>query len=310
MTGGYCQAGHGADGGKREQSPKPAADTGQSVAVVTGGTGGIGRWIALGLARAGYHLVLIGRDRPRGEAAQTWITEQVPHATIDLLIADLSVLAATRAAGRCILSRYPKISVLINNAGVFDMKPVTTVEGYNRVLATNLLSPFVLTQVLLPSLRAAAPSRIVNIGSSMSDRTWISPHHLMLGQRWTKVRAYSQSKLALMMITFALSRRMEGTGVVANVVHPGLVATGLVRTGGVIGVVWRCIARIALTEAQGADTPLYVALAPEFAAISGVYVKKHRAVRPNRQALDPGLVEDVWAATEHLAAWPDHAVPT
>jgi NAD(P)-dependent dehydrogenase (short-subunit alcohol dehydrogenase family) len=291
-------------------SPRSIIGVEQSVAVVTGGTGGIGRWIALGLVRAGYHVVLIGRDQARGEAARTWIAEQTSRASIDLVIADLSVLAATRAAGLSLLSRYPKIAVLINNAGAFDIKPVTTSEGYNRVLATNLLSPFVLTQVLLPALRAAAPSRIVNVGSSMSDRARITPHHLMLRRRWTSVRAYSQSKLALMMITFALSRRMKGTGVVANVVHPGLVATRLVRTGGVIGIVWRCMAWIALTEAQGADTPLYAALAPEFAAVSGVYIKKRRVVRPNRQALDRALVEDVWAATEHLAAWPDHAIQT
>jgi retinol dehydrogenase-14 len=310
MTGEYYQASQCADGGKEGQSTKSTVDLGQSVAVVTGGTGGIGRWIALGLVKAGYHVVLIGRDRARGEAARTWIAEQASQASMDLVIADLSVLAATRAAGLCLLSRYPKIAVLVNNAGAFDITPVTTAEGHNRVLATNLLSPFVLTQVLLPALRAAAPSRIVNIGSSMSDRTRISPHHLMLDRRWTMVRAYSQSKLALMMITFALSRRMEGTGVVANVVHPGLVATRLVRTGGVIGIVWRCIAWIALTEAQGADTPLYAALAPELAAVSGVYIKKRRAVRPNRQALDRGLVEDVWAATERLAARPDHAIQT
>jgi NAD(P)-dependent dehydrogenase (short-subunit alcohol dehydrogenase family) len=291
-----------------ERFPKPAVETRRPIAVVTGGSGGIGRWIALGLARAGYHVVLIGRDRARGEAAQAWIARQTPQATTDLLIADLSVLAATRAAGRCVLSRYSKIAVLVNNAGVFDSEPVTTVEGHNRVLATNLLSPFVLTQMLLPALRAAAPARIVMIGSSMSDRTRISPDHLVLARRWTMVRAYSQSKLALMMITFALSRRLEGTGVVANVVHPGLVATGLVRTGGVIGIAWRCLARVALSEAQGADTPLYAALAPEFATLSGVYVKKRRVVRPNRQALDPGLVEEVWTATERLAASPDYAM--
>lgn len=255
-------------------------------------------------------MVLIGRDRTRGEVAQTWIVGQVPHASTDLLITDLSLLAATRHAGRCILSRYPRIAVLINNAGVFDSRPITTVEGHNRVIATNLLSPFVLTQMLLPGLRAAAPSRIVNIGSSMSDRTRINPHHLVPGRRWTMVRSYSQSKLALMMITFALSRRLAGTGVVANVVHPGLVASGLVRTGGVIGLAWRCIASVALTEAQGAETPLYAALAPEFATLSGVYVKRRRPVRPNRQALNPDLVEEVWAATEDLAAWPGHAMRT
>jgi NAD(P)-dependent dehydrogenase (short-subunit alcohol dehydrogenase family) len=121
------------------------------------------------------------------------------------------------------------------------------------------------------------------------------------------VPAYSQSKLALLMITFALAKRLEGTGVVANIVHPGLVATGLVRSGGLIGAAWRAIAWVARTPEQGADTPLYVALAPEFATTTGVYVKQRRAVTPNRQALDPARVQAVWRATEHLVAAHDGA---
>ncbi len=280
----------------------------QPIAVVTGATGGIGRWTALGLARAGYHVILIGRDRARGEAAQAWIAGQTQRASTELLIADLSLLAATRDAGGFIASRHAKIALLVNNAGIFDAKPVATAEGHNRVLATNLLCPFVLTQVLLPSLRRGAPSRIVNIGSSTSDSARLDPDHLVLGRRWTMLRAYSQSKLAAMMTTFALARRLAGAGVVANVVHPGMVATGLVRTGGIIGLAWRCMSPMALTEEQGADTPLHAALAPEFAAVSGVYLKNRRIAPPNRQALDLALVERVWAATERLAAWPDRAV--
>jgi NAD(P)-dependent dehydrogenase (short-subunit alcohol dehydrogenase family) len=280
----------------------------QPIAVVTGATGGIGRWIALGLARANYHVVMIARDRVRAAAAQTWITQQAPHVITELVIADLSLLASTRDVGEYIMSRHPTIDVLVNNAGIFDAKQVITTEGHERVLATNLLAPFVLTNTLLPALRVGAPSRIVNIGSSTSDRAKIDPDHLLLGKNWTMVRAYGQSKLALMMTTFALSKRLQGTGMVANIVHPGLVATGLVRTGGIIGLVWRGMAPFALSEEQGADTALYAALAPEVGTVSGVYFKNRRAVRPNRQALDPVLVERVWTATERLAANP--AQPT
>lgn len=245
-------------------------------------------------------MILIGRDRARGVATQTWIDRQVPQANTELLIADLSLLSETRNVGKRIAARYSRISVLINNAGVFDSRPIATAEGHDRVLATNLLCPFVLTQVLLPLLVAGAPSRVINIGSSTSDRAQIDPDNLVLGRRWAMRRAYSQSKLALMMTTFALARRLEGTGVVANVVHPGLVATGLVRTGGLIGLVWRGLALTALTEEQGADTPLYAALAPELGSVSGIYLKERLAVPPNRLALDPDLVERVWQATERL----------
>jgi NAD(P)-dependent dehydrogenase (short-subunit alcohol dehydrogenase family) len=274
------------------------------VAIVTGATGGIGRWIALGLARAGHHTILIGRDRACADAAQAWIADRVPHASTETTIADLSLLAATHAVGGEIVARHAKIAVLVNNAGIFDAKRVVTAEGHERVLATNLLSPFVLTRALLPALLAGAPSRIVTVGSSTSDNARLDPERLVLGPRWTMVQAYGQSKLAVMMMTFAFAKRLAGTGVVANVVHPGLVASGLVRTPGIIGLAWRCLAPFALREEQGADTPLAAALAPEFAQASGVYLKSRRAVPPNRQALDPVLVERVWAATQLLADEP------
>jgi NAD(P)-dependent dehydrogenase (short-subunit alcohol dehydrogenase family) len=278
-------------------------------AVVTGATGGIGRFIALGLARAGYRLILICRERVRAEATLAWIAGEAPNSHIDLQIADLSLLSATRKVGSDIAANNPRISLLINTAGVFEARQVRTTEGFDRVLAVNLLSPFVLTQTLLPSLLAGAPSRIVNVGSSTSDHAQIDPDDLVLGPRWTMVRAYSQSKLALMMTSFALAKRLAGTGVTVNVAHPGLVATGLVRSGGIIGLAWRCLAVTALTEEQGADTPLHAALAPELQNVSGVYLKKRRPAPPNPRALDPALQGLVWAATERLVALPGHAGP-
>jgi NAD(P)-dependent dehydrogenase (short-subunit alcohol dehydrogenase family) len=289
---------------------RPTIAVDPPIAVVTGAAGGIGRWIALGLARARHHVILIGREPTRTEEARAWIAGQVADARTEAVIADLSLLSATREAARLILSRHVKIQVLVNNAGVFDARRVMTAEGYDRVLATNLLSPFVLTQALLPGLRRGAPSRIVNVGSSTSDRARIDPDHLVLGRRWAMRRAYSQSKLALMMNSFALAKRLEGSGVVANVVHPGTVATGLVRTGGIIGFVWRCMGRMALTEEQGADTPLYAALASECAGANGLYFKNRRPVPPNRLALDPVLVERVWAATQSLTACAGAATET
>lgn len=271
------------------------------MAIVTGAAGGIGRWIALGLARAGHHTILIGRDSARAEAARGWIAECVPQASTEAMIADLSLLAATRELGEAITARHAKIAVLVNNAGIFEAKRALTAEGQERVLATNLLSPFVLTRALLPALRAGAPSRIVTVGSSTSDRATLDPERLVLGARWAMVEAYGQSKLAAMMMTFAFAQHLAGTGVVANVVHPGLVASGLVRTPGIIGFAWRCMAPFALSEEQGADTPLAAALAPEFANVTGAYLKTRRAVPPNPLARDPVLVERVWAATGRLA---------
>ena len=276
-----------------------------TVCVVTGATGGIGRWIALGLASAGHTVVVLGRDKARGEAALAWIGARVAGAKLDLLTADLSSMAASRLAAMLIDARYGRIGVLVNNAGTFSTTRDVTEEGHDRVLATNHLAAFVLTRALIPALRDAARedghARIVNIGSSTSDRARIDPDDLDGDQSWSMVHSYAQSKLAMMMTTFGWARRLEGTGVVANIVHPGTVVTGLVRAGGAVGIAWRMMGPFISSEEKGADTPLHVALAPEFATLTGQYVKRRKPVTPNRLALDQDLAERVWTATETLA---------
>ncbi len=275
------------------------------VSVVTGATGGIGKWIALGLAQAGHIVVMIGRDRERGDAALAWITARVPTARVELLVADLSSLAATRHAAMLIDARYPMIDILVNNAGIFATKRQETEEGHERVIALNHLSPFILTRALIPALRSATvgghEARIINVGSSMSDRARINPADLEGKRRWGMTRSYSQSKLALMMVTFGWARRLTGTGVTANVVHPGAVATKLIGPTGVAGLAWRVMSPFLLSEEQGADTPLHAALSPDLRTVTGAYIKKRQLARPNRRTLDEALVERVWLATETLA---------
>jgi NAD(P)-dependent dehydrogenase (short-subunit alcohol dehydrogenase family) len=213
----------------------------------------------------------------------------------------LSLLGVTHRVGLAIAAAHPRIGVLVNNAGMFAARRKVTAEGHEAVLAVNHLSPFVLTNALEGALRAGAPSRIVNVGSSTSDRARIDPDDLELTRRWGMVRAYGQSKLAMMMATFARAERLRGSGVVANVVHPGTVATGLIRERGLIGVAWRLMAPFVRTEEQGADTPLHVALAPEWATITGAYVKDRAAARPNKRACDMSLVRRVEGVTRILA---------
>jgi NAD(P)-dependent dehydrogenase (short-subunit alcohol dehydrogenase family) len=224
------------------------------------------------------------------------------------MLADLSLIGETQDAGAKVLSKHHKIHILVNNAGIFDTKRKLTIEGHERVLATNLLCPIVLSEALLPALQNGAPSRIINIGSSTSDSAHVNPQRLELGLKWTMIKAYSQSKLALMMATFYLARRLGRSGVVANVVHPGLVATGLVRADGVIKFAWRCLALFALSEQQGADAPLYAALSSQFSEITGAYIKGHRRAKPNPQALDPTQLELVWKAIERLTGQLDREV--
>ncbi|MGF6754838.1 SDR family oxidoreductase [Paraburkholderia sp. GAS42] len=274
----------------------------RKVSVVTGASGGIGRWIALGLARAGHHVVLVCRDAARGEATAAWIAQHAPASSTELRLVDLSSLYATRDLGQEIVATHPRLSLLVNNAGIFTARRQLTAEGLEMVLAVNHLAPFVLTGALEGALRAGSPSRIVNVGSSTSDHARIDSEDLELRQHWGMVRAYGQSKLAMMMSTFARAERLRGTGVVANVVHPGTVATGLIREKGAIGVAWRLMAPFLRTEEQGADTPLHVALSPAWATTTGAYAKDRAAVRPNARALDPVLVAKVDAATLALVA--------
>jgi NAD(P)-dependent dehydrogenase (short-subunit alcohol dehydrogenase family) len=274
----------------------------QRVSVVTGATGGIGRWIALGLAQADHHVVLVCRDAEKGHTLSAWIRDHAPTASTELRLADLSSLRAARHLGEEIAAAHPRLAVLVNNAGMFTARRTTTVEGHDIVIAVNHLAPLVLTDALEGALRAGRRSRIVNVGSSTSDRARIDPDNLELVRHWGMVRAYGRSKLAMMMSTFVRAQRLRGSGVVANVVHPGMVATGLVRERGAIGFAWRLMGPFLRSGQQGADTPLQVALAADWEAVSGAYVKDRASVRPNRRALDPVLLDQVEAASRALAA--------
>jgi NAD(P)-dependent dehydrogenase (short-subunit alcohol dehydrogenase family) len=273
----------------------------EKTAVLTGATSGIGRWIAVGLARAGYALTLIARDEQRAAATVAWVAARAPAAPpVAVQIADLSSLGETRAVAARILAEVPRLGLLVNNAGVLCAKRQVTGEGHERTLATNLLSPLALTEALLPALQAAAPSRIVMVGSSSSDRARIDPANLELVRGWSMVRAYSQSKLGLLIESRALAERLAGSGVTVNTVHPGLVATDIVRQGGVVGLAWKIMAPFSLTPEQGAETPLYACLAPEMAGQTGLYLKRRKPATPNPLVGDTALTDRVNTAVARL----------
>jgi NAD(P)-dependent dehydrogenase (short-subunit alcohol dehydrogenase family) len=274
----------------------------QKIAVITGATSGIGRWIALGVARAGYHVVMIARDAGRGTATQQWIAERARGASTEVVLADLSSLVQTRTAAAAIAERNPRIDLLVNNAGLITAHREVTSEGHERILAVNHLAPFVLTGALEWALRDAAPARVVNVGSASSDRvSSLDIDDLEGERRWQPLRAYGQSKLAIMMVTFERARRLAGTGVDVNVVHPGVVSTEIGAVPGLIGFGWSLLRPFMIKAEQGADTPLHMALASELAGTTGVYFKKRQPVRPNCLALDRALVTRLWDETVRLA---------
>jgi len=282
------------------------ADMHGKTVLITGANQGIGKVSAIELGKMGAKLILVCRNAEKAKAAVADI-QRAGAKDVDLLIGDMGSQADIRRIAAEVLARHDRLDVLLNNAGVLVTSRRETVDGIEETLAINHLGYFLLTNLLTDLLKKSAPARVVSVSSRAHRGAKVSWDDIQLKKGWGSMRAYSQSKLALMMVTFTFAKRLAGTGVVANVVHPGMVATGLVRTGGVIGLVWRCLAVTALTEERGADTPLYAALAPELATASGVYFKNRRPAPPNRRALDPVLQGRVWRATEGLAVLRDGA---
>jgi NAD(P)-dependent dehydrogenase (short-subunit alcohol dehydrogenase family) len=276
----------------------------QKVAVLTGPTSGIGRWIALGLARAGMRVVLIARNPARLEETRQWISTQVSGAVTEPVIADLSQLTQVRSAAKTIAAAHPTIAVLVNNAGVFSPRRTVTAEGHEFTLAVNHLAPFVLTRGLEPRLRAGFPSRIVNVGSAASDKVRLDLDDLQAERDFSLRYTYGRTKLALMMATFEWANRFESAAVTANVVHPGTVATDIVPPFSLPGLFWNVGKPFMLRPERGADTPLYVALTPELGTVTGKYFKPGSPVPRSRsfnpQAEDAAARARLWAETEKL----------
>lgn len=272
----------------------------QKVAVITGATAGLGQWVAYGLARAGLHTIIVTRDRTRGEATRRWIAERARGAVTSLVMADLSSLRQTREAGEAIVAAHPKIDVLVNNAGLITARRQVTEEGHEMIFAVNHLAPFVLTTALEPALRGSAPSRVVNVGSTASDRASLNLRDLEMHREWNPLSAYGRSKLALMMATFERARRLTQAGVAVNVVHPGVVSTRLMAVPGPVGWGWAALRPFMITPERGALTPLHLALSPLVAGETGTYWKRSRPARPNRQARDATMVRQLWWETERL----------
>ena len=278
------------------------------IALVTGATSGIGIWTALGLARQGYTVAITARDRTKGEATRSWLAERAPAAKIELLMAEMASLDDVRRLAADVKARYGRLDLLVNNAGLIRDRRELTVDGFERIFAVNHLAPFLLTLELLDLLKASAPARIVNVGSEASDNAVLELDNLQSERRFGMMNAYGQSKLGIMLFTFELARRLEGTGVTANVVHPGVVATNIFNLGGwkggLVAVLGPLLRLFLLSPEQGASTTLHVATAPELATVTGKYFKASKEVAPNPRGLDRDLAAALWEKSVTLTAAP------
>lgn len=272
------------------------------VCLVTGANSGIGRVTALGLAERGAIVVLVCRNEESGGPVLDEIERQGGSGTATLLTADLSSQRQVRAAAAAFLARFDRLDVLINNAGVARRGARRVSEdGLEATFAVNHLAPFLLTTLLLDRLKASAPARVITV-SSAAHRTYaLDFDDLQLERRYSGFGAYARSKLANILFTHELSRRLEGTGVTANCMHPGVVATGIFRNQ----PRWvRAVFTnpLTLTPEQGADTLLWLATVPEVAEVSGRYFVRRKPRRPSRAARDPATARRMWEASEALTA--------
>jgi NAD(P)-dependent dehydrogenase (short-subunit alcohol dehydrogenase family) len=275
------------------------------VCLITGATSGIGLVTARELVGQGAHVVIVGRDPARCTAAVAHLHEHTENAQVESLLADLSSQEQVRQLASQFLQRHPRLDVLINNAGGLWFEHRLTPDGQERTFAVNHLAYFLLTRLLLETLKASAPSRIVNVASG-AHRGVTIPFDDLTGQhRYNGWRRYKQTKLANILFTCELARRLDGTGVTANALHPGWVATGFGKDNGWMGRLLRAAAGLfALSPEAGARTVVYLASSPEVAGVSGRYFVREKAVSSSAASYDEEVARRLWEVSEQLTGAP------
>ena len=285
-----------------------STDMSGKTVVVTGGNSGIGLETAVALGQMGARMLITARSAERGNAAVATITDRLGgKGSVELVVFDLADLSSVRQGAADILSRCPRVDVLVNNAGLTLSERQETVDGYEATFAINHLGPFLLTQLLLPRLEASAPSRIINVASTAHNqaRKGMPFDDLQSTGRYATMRVYGMSKLANILFANELARRLEGTGVTANSLHPGTVRTGFGGDGDVKGLFALGIkigAPLFMSPAKGALTSVYLASSPEVATVSGKYFAKCKPKTPKPQAQDAEAARRLWDASEVLVS--------
>ena len=271
--------------------------------VVTGATDGIGKVTALELARMGARLGLVGRNPEKTMAVAEELRQMSGNANIDPWVADLSLMGQTRRLAEELKQRYDRLDVLVNNAGAFNASRVETSEGLEMTFALNHMSYMILTLELLALLKASAPSRIVNVSSAAHFGGRLDLNDLQSKRKYSGWLVYSRSKLANIYFTYELARRLDGSGVTVNALHPGFVATKFGQNnGGVVKPFVKFSQRIwAITPEQGAQTSIYLASSPEVEGVSGRYFARSKAVPSSPVSYDKDIAAELWRRSLEIA---------
>jgi NAD(P)-dependent dehydrogenase (short-subunit alcohol dehydrogenase family) len=276
------------------------ADMNGKIVLVTGATAGIGKETARALLRMGAHVVIVGRNAERTRQAVEELKASTGSSKIDSLLADLSSMADVRKLAREFLAKYDKLNVLVNNAGAVNMTREVTVDGYELTFATNHLAYFLLTDLLLPALEKGAPARIVNVSSEAHRGARIDFDDLMAERGYGSFRQYGRSKLANILFTRELARRLAGKPITVNSLHPGVVASNFLAKPGFWGVVGKISGLFMIGNEEGAKTTIYLASSPEVEGVTGKYWKKCKSIHPTREAQDDEAASRLWQVSEEL----------
>ena len=267
------------------------------ICMVTGANSGIGKATALALAQMGAIVVMVCRDRARGEEARSEITTKSRKNAVDLLQADLSSQQSIRQLVGNFQHHYTHLHVLINNAGAaFPGRRRETVDGVEITFAVNYLAPFLLTNLLLDMLKASAPARIVNVSSAAHTSGSIQMDDLQAEKLYRPMRTYPQAKLAVVLFTYELARRLQGTGVTANCLHPGFVATNFAQSDGgpAVRLLMKLIGSFGTSPQEGAKISIYLASSPEVEGVTGNYFVKSIPRRSASISYDESLQRQLW----------------
>lgn len=269
--------------------------------LITGATSGIGKETALELARKGAKVVIHGRNPERVASTVLEIQKTTGNAQVDALIADLSSQSEIHRMADEFLSRYNQLHVLINNAGAIFMKRLVSVDGLEMTFALNHMSYFILTQRLLPILKASASARIINVSSAAHFGATLNFTDLQNVRGYNGWKAYSQSKLANLYFTYELARRLENSGVTANALHPGFVATGFGKNNGrFLSTLFEFSQLMAVSPQKGAETSIYLASSPELNGMNGKYFVNKRETPSSPISYNEQIARRLWSVSEEL----------
>jgi retinol dehydrogenase-12 len=278
-----------------------------STVLISGANAGVGLETARGLARRGARVLLAVRDAAKGEAAAAEVRATVPGSTVEVVDLDLASFASIRRCAAEVGRRFDRLDVLVNNAGLVQTRWLLTEDGFETTFGVNHLGHFLLTNLLTDQLRASAPARVVVVASRAHQgaSNGLDFDDLQSERLYRPLTVYSRSKLANIYFTRELARRLAGTGVTANSLHPGFVASRLGRDGdgGTAGEVVMVLARpFAISPTRGARTSIYLASSPAVADTTGQYFARCRPVKPARVATDDAAARRLWEVSEALVA--------